>query len=58
MFLVINKNKYSQLCHISRAFTRAGFKSAPLANTQTGCSSIIKYVRAYTSVGAAYTKQP
>jgi hypothetical protein len=47
-----------QLCHTSRVITRAGFESTPLAITQTGYSSIIKYVRAYTSGGVAHTKQP
>jgi hypothetical protein len=58
VFLVIYENKYFQSCHASRAFTRAGFKSAPLSNIQTGCSSIIKYVRAYTSVRSGDTTYP
>jgi hypothetical protein len=28
--LIIFENKYPQSCHASRAFTRAGFESAPL----------------------------
>jgi hypothetical protein len=36
MFLVISENRYFQSCNTSRAFTRAGFKSAPLSNAQTG----------------------
>jgi hypothetical protein len=52
------KIKFPQSWRTSCAFTRVGFESAPLANTQTGCSSIIEYVWAYTSVGATHTKQP
>jgi hypothetical protein len=58
MVLGINETKYFQSCHTSRDNTRAGFESAPLVSVDKGCSSIMKYVRAYTSVGAAHTKHP
>jgi hypothetical protein len=58
MIMGINENKSFQSCHTSRDDTRAGFESAPLVSVEKGCSSIIKYVRAYASVGAAHTKHP
>jgi hypothetical protein len=57
MFLGINENKYFQSCHTYHDNTRAGFDSAPITDTQTGCSSIIKYGPPLSAVGAAHTKQ-
>jgi hypothetical protein len=51
------KVKSFQSCHTPHVIARARFESAPISTTQTGCSSIIEYVRAYTSEGAAHTKQ-
>jgi hypothetical protein len=39
------KNKYFQSCHTSRANTRAGFESAPLANAQTVALQFLSRVR-------------
>jgi hypothetical protein len=54
----INEKKYFQSCHTPRAITRAGFDSAPLSSTQTGCSSITKYGPPLNAVGAAHTTHP
>jgi hypothetical protein len=58
MILGINEDKYIQSCHTSRDDTRAGFDSAPFPCTETGSSSIIKYVRAYNRSPLPHTKQP
>jgi hypothetical protein len=46
------------MCTSSRAFTRAGFESAPLVSVEKGCSSIIRYGPPLNAVGVAHTTHP
>jgi hypothetical protein len=58
MILGINENNYFQSCHTSRHNTRAGFDSAPILHTQTGCSSLCLEGPPLSSVGADHTNKP